>query len=264
MRFSVHLDYILGSLPLADRFSAAAQLGFNSIEWPFPYSCAAHEHAALLQDNGLTQISLGAPACNYRAGEPGFSITPGLEDRFDRSIDTAIERATIIGCGNVHVFAGPKSADVSDELALDLYCHNLQTAHDRLAQHGLRMVIEAINAWDFFGYFMNRLDKVEAAIRLMQRPQTGVILDVYHAAKNGEDPTELLRRNPSCVAHVQLADYPGRHEPGTGEFDFDAFLKVLAEVDYHGSIGLEYIPTRPILDGVPLWESLSRLRDPRA
>ena len=109
MTTSVHLGYVLGGLPFAERFPAARQLGFDAVEYPFPDEVPAPVYSTLLEDNGLQQISIGAPACDYKRGEPGFSLTPALQAEFDRSIDTVIDYATRIGCRNVHVFAGRAS-----------------------------------------------------------------------------------------------------------------------------------------------------------
>ena len=208
MKTSVHLGYVLGALPFANRFPAARRLGFDAVEYPFPYEVPALEYAVLLADSGLQQISIGAPACDYRKGEPGFSLTPALQSEFDRSIDTAIDYATRIGCRNVHVFAGRRADDVSPEHAFETYCRNLQSAYDRLEHHGLRMVIEAINSRDFTDYFIDRLDRAVEAIHCMERPGTGIILDVYHASVNGEDPAAFLGQNTDGVAHVSWSTIP--------------------------------------------------------
>jgi hydroxypyruvate isomerase len=249
---SIHLTYILGKLPLAERFAAARALGFSAVELPFPYETPAIRYRAWLRDNGLRQISVGAPACDYRNGQPGFSMTPALKGEFDRSIDTAIAYATAIGCPNVHVFAGARPTDAAEEQIFDTYCASIDEARRRLKAEGLRLVIEAFNADDFPGYFMNRLDRILAVTDRIGEEGIGVILDVYHAAVNGEDALDFLRRHTGLVAHVQLADFPGRHEPGTAGVDFGRFFAAVQETGYRGSIGLEYVPTRPISDGMPL------------
>lgn len=256
MLVSVHLSYILGALPLEDRFRAARDLGFGAVEFPFPYAVPADSYARLLGDNKLQQISIGAPAADYKAGLPAYSLTPELKKEFDASITTVIEYAKVIGCPRVHVFAGARAPHVSPELAFETYCRNLAEAHDRLAAEGLQLVIEPVNSTDFAGYFMNRLDKAVEAIGRAQRPEIKVILDVYHAGVNGEDPIDFLLTHGKCVSHIQIADYPGRNEPGTGAIDFDKLFQTLDQTHYAGSIGLEYVPTRPIFDGVPLASQL--------
>lgn len=257
MLTSVHLSYILGTLPLEERFAAARELGFGAVEFPFPYELEAQRYARLLKDNGLRQISIGAPACDYKAGEPGFSITPTLKGQFDRSIDTVIPYAKTIDCRSVHVFSGPKAPDVSDEQAFDLYCERVAEAHDRLQSEGLEVVIEAVNSTDFKGYFIDRLDLVLRVIETIKRKNVKIILDVYHAHVNGEDPAAFLAQHADKVAHIQLADYPGRHEPGSASIDFSQFFETLHASGYEGSIGLEYVPTRPIFQGIPLAKELN-------
>jgi hydroxypyruvate isomerase len=263
MLASVHLDYILGTLPLAERFPAARKLGFNAVELPFPYATPARDYARLLTANGLAQISIGAPTSDYKAGEPGYAVTPGLKPQFDRSIRSVIDYAREIGCPNVHVFAGARAPDVPASVAFDSYCRNLAEAHDLLQAEGLRLVIEPVNSTDFRGYFLDRLDMALAAIARAGRSRIGIILDLYHAHVNREDAAAVLRQHTDAIAHIQLADFPGRHEPGTGEVDFAAFFRTLREVGYAGSVGLEYVPTRPIADGVPLAELLPLDPPPR-
>lgn len=257
MLTSVHLSYILGTLPLEERFVAARKMGFSAVEFPFPYEMEAQQYARLLKENGLRQISIGAPACNYRAGEPGFSITPSMKEQFDRSIDTVIPYAKAIDCRSVHIFSGAKSPDVSDELAFDTYCERIAEAHDRLQAEGLGVVIEPVNSIDFKGYFFNRLDLVLRVLERVKRDNVKIILDVYHAHVHGEDPTAFLARHADKVAHIQLADYPGRHEPGSATIDFARFFETLHSSGYTGSIGLEYVPTRPIFEGIPLAKELN-------
>jgi len=252
MLVSVHMNYILSELPLDKRFATARQLGFNAVEFPFPYSMPANDYAQLLKKNGLAQISIGAPTSDYKAGMPGYSVTPALQQAFDDSIPKAIEYAKATGCSLVHVFSGPRSPDVPADLAFDTYCRNLAKAWDQLHAAGLNLGMEPINSTDFPGYFIDRLDLALAAIARAERPEIRIILDVYHAHVNREDPIAFLHTHAKSVAHIQLADYPGRHEPGTGTIDFGAVFQAIRATHYSGSVGLEYVPTRSILDGVPL------------
>jgi hydroxypyruvate isomerase len=259
MLASVHLSYILGTLPFEQRFVIAKKLGFKAVEFPFPYSVPAKEYGRLLSDHGLAQISIGAPAADYKTGMPAYSLTPALKPQFDESISTVIDYAKVIGCSRVHVFAGSRAPDVSEAQAFETYCRNLAEAYDRLAAEGLSLVVEPVNSHDFSGYFLDRLDLALKAIACAERPGIKIILDVYHAHVNGEDPVAFLRAHGTSVTHIQLADYPGRHEPGTGNIDFDLVFQTLRDVDYAGSVGLEYVPTRSISDGVPLARELGLL-----
>jgi len=256
MLTSVHLTYVLGILPFEERFPAARKLGFRAVEYPFPYDVPAEDYARLLRANGLEQITLGAPTSDYRSGMPGYSVTPALKSLFDQSISQAIDYAKTIDCSRVHVFAGARSPDIPLELALQTYCDNLTAAHDRLADAGLEIVIEPINSTDFPGYLLDTLAGARTAIQRSGRGGIKIVLDTYHAHANREDPAEFLRAASNSVSHIQLADFPGRHEPGTGIVDFTRIFRVLGDVGYAGSIGLEYIPTRSIFEGVPLSDLL--------
>lgn len=253
---SVHLNYILGHLPLAERFAVARELGFNAVELPFPYETPARQYGKWLRDHGLQQISIGAPACDYKSGQPGYSMLPALKGQFDAALETAMLYADEIGCANVHVFAGGRPEGLSEGEIFDIYCDNIDEARTRLLAAGKRLVIEAINAADFRGYFMNRLDRIQKVVEVIGGENVGVVLDLYHAGVNGEDAAAFLAAQPSLVAHVQLADLPGRHEPGTGTIDFRAFFAVMRASGYQGSVGLEYVPTRSITQGVPLADLL--------
>ncbi len=162
---SVHLNYVLGQLPFAERFRVARELGFAGVELPFPYEVAAADYARLLRDNGLVQISLGAPTSNYRTGEPGYAVSADLASAFADSLSSAIAYATEIACPCIHVFSGPLRAGVSRQAGWNTYLENLAMAHDRLAVRGIGLVIEPINSVDFPGYFLDRPSLALTAIR---------------------------------------------------------------------------------------------------
>src|SRR5258707_1625054 len=192
MQISVHLDYVLGALPFEERFTTARSLGFTAVEFAFPYRVPAARYGRLLPVNGLAQFTCRSPTSDYNTGMPGYSLTPELKPRFDESITTAIDYAHQIGCRRVHVFAGARAADVSVSLAFDTYCKNLAEAHDRLAEAGIRLVVEPVNSTDFAGYFLDRLDMATTAIDRTERPGIGLMLHGYDAVMNGEDPADSL------------------------------------------------------------------------
>lgn len=248
--FSIHLGYVLGSLPFADRFEHARKLGFRSVEIPFPYTTPADFYADLLTRHGLQQISIGAPTGDYRKGQPGFAVDPGLRDRFMVSLERAAAYAERIGCSAIHVFSGCRNPAISEEETEATYCQNLAAAAAFLADRGIITLVEPINATDFPGYYLDSLGKAERVIAEVGSPQVRLIFDVYHVRMMGEDPAAAFRAVHPRVEHVQFADYPGRHEPGTGILDYAAIVGAMRETGYAGSAGLEYIPTRP--PGEPL------------
>lgn len=254
--FSVHLGYVLGSLPFADRFARAQELGFRAVEMPFPYSVPALDYARLLRRHGLQQISIGAPTTDYRKGEPGYAVDPRQNDAFVRALKEAAAYATRIGCRAVHVFSGCACPDLSDATMEATYCGNLVMASEFLAKHDIATLIEPINSTDFPGYYLNTLSKAQKFIAKVGSDRVRLIFDIYHLRMMDEDPLQALSEAHRQVHHVQFADFPGRHEPGSGSLDFSALIGAMRAIGYDGSSGLEYIPTRPACEPLVLPQAL--------
>lgn len=242
--FSIHLGYVLGSLPMAERFTRARALGFRAVEIPFPYETPAAEYAAHLRDSGLQQISMGAPTTDYRKGVPGLAIDPARRDDFARSLDTAIAYAGIIGAPAIHVFSGSRNPALSDAIMAATYRENLALAAEALGRAGIATLIEPINSIDFPGYFLDSLAEARRVVADIGRADVGLIFDIYHVRMMGEDPAAALAAACNDIRHVQFADFPGRHEPGSGTLDFAAIIAAMRTAGYVGTAGLEYIPTR--------------------
>jgi hydroxypyruvate isomerase len=243
---------VLGSLPFAQRFARAAELGFRAVEMPFPYSVEAGEYAALIDRHGLRQISIGAQTTDYRKGEPGLAVDPGRRAEFMASLEEAAAYAKRISCPAVHVFSGCRVPGLSGEAMQETYCENLARAAAFFSHEGIATFIEPINAIDFPGYFLDSLDGALRCIDTIGAADIRLIFDAYHMAMMGEDPAKAFRRAHSLVGHVQFADHPGRHEPGSGRLDFAAIVSAMRELGYRGSAGLEYIPTRPATEPLAL------------
>jgi hydroxypyruvate isomerase len=256
--FSVHLGYVLGSLPLPDRFSRAHELGFRAVEMPFPYATPAEVYADLLARHGLQQISIGAPTTDFRNGEPGLAVDYRARVDFERSLEQAASYAKRIGCPAVHVFSGCKDEDLSPSSMDDTYRENLARAVRFFSDEDILTLIEPINAKDFPGYFLDSLDMALDAIVAIGSPELRLIFDVYHLSMMGLDILEALNRAHAHVQHIQFADFPGRHEPGEGTLDFDAIVDAMRAVSYRGSAGLEYIPTKPVMGPFTLPPALAR------
>jgi hydroxypyruvate isomerase len=255
--FSIHLGYVLGSLPVAERFARARQLGFRAVEIPFPYDTPAEDYAAHLRDNGLAQISIGAKTTDYRKGEPGLAVDPARRADFRASLESAAAYATIIGAPALHVFSGGRNPALSEATMAATYRDNLAWASDYLASKGILTLIEPINAIDFPGYWLDSLESAEQVLADVGSPHIGIIFDVYHVAMMGRDPAAAFAAVHPLVRHVQFADFPGRHEPGTATLDFAAIVAALRAAQYTGTAGLEYIPTRNVREPFTLPDALA-------
>jgi hydroxypyruvate isomerase len=250
--FSIHLGYVLGSLPFPDRFARARELGFHAVEIPFPYATSAEDYASLLGRNGLSQISIGAPTSDYRAGETGLAVDHREHAAFLRSLEQAALYAKRIGCPAVHVFSGCTSRDLSPASMDETFCENLALAADFFAREGIITLVEPINSLDFPGYYLNSIEKALEIMAKIGSEKIWLIFDIYHLSMMGIDPVEALRNTYKKVHHIQFADFPGRHEPGSGSLDLDAIIGAMRSTGYGGSAGLEYIPTRPATEPLKL------------
>jgi hydroxypyruvate isomerase len=227
-RLSAHIGYLYTDLPLADRIAAAARDGFTAVEHPEPWAIPAAEMAARLSDLGLrfSQVTSGMGG----AGEKGLAALPGREGEFRAGFRRALDYALAIGCPFVHPMAGVHGDDTT-------YRGNIDWSLRACDGTGAAVLVEAIA---LPGY---QLAGLGPAIALQDgHPGIRLLFDSYHAVVQGEDPAAWLQSHAPRVGHVHIADYPGRHEPGTGRIDFAALLAALQAAGYAGAIGFEYIP----------------------
>ena len=244
LKFAANLSFLWKeSTPFIGRFGEAAAAGFKAVEFMFPgdgaYAHAAHEVAAELKAHGLRQVLFNAPAGDWDAGERGIAGVPGRDADFAASIDTALEYAAALGCGHVHVMAGLKQHGACEET----FVTRMRAAGERAASAGVKLLVEPLNPRDFPNYLVGNS---ETALRLLQEiglPDTCKLqLDVYHLQVAEGDVSANVRRLLPHAAHVQIANPPGRHEPGEGEVDFKHVLGLLEELGYDSHVGLEYKP----------------------
>lgn len=237
-RFSAHLGYMFTELPLEQRFAAAAQAGFANVEHPAPFALSAARCRQLLEDNGLRMVQISSGSGGE--GRKGLAAVTGQEKTFRDDLMRALDYAEQINCPLVHPMAGiADPADVDRHDAV--WSENIAFALRATQGRSVSIFVEAISRHAVAGYFLHRLDQY---LKLTARPDVRprVLVDSYHAALNGEDVAGFIRANPARIAHVHIADLPGRHEPGTGRYDFCPLDAALADIGYHGAIGCEYIP----------------------
>ena len=241
-RFSANLSLLFTERPLVERFAAARDAGFDAVEIQFPDAELAERLGECLRESGLPLVLHNLPAGDWAAGERGLAALPGREAEFRDGVARAIDTAGALGCPQLNCLAGLLPAGRERARVLDILCENLAFAADALGRAGLRLLIEPINDRDVPGFLLNRLDEAAAVIDMVGADNLFLQADLYHMARMGEDLPESLARHTSRIAHVQIADAPGRHEPGTGHLDFPALLTELERLGYDGFVGCEYIP----------------------
>jgi hydroxypyruvate isomerase len=249
-KLAANLTMTFGEVPFLDRFKAAADAGFDAVEYLFPYDYEAPQLTKQLRDHGLQQVLHNLPAGNWAAGERGIACLPDRVDEFKAGVDKAIAYATALGCPRVNCLAGLLPADADAAAARDTLVNNLAYAAPRLKAAGIALLIEPINTRDLPRFFLTGTRQAIDLIDAVGSDNLFVQFDIYHMQMMEEPLAETIERQLPRIAHMQLADVPGRHEPGTGQIDFDALFGVIDRLGYTGWIGCEYIPKAGTVDGL--------------
>jgi hydroxypyruvate isomerase len=242
-KFSANLSFLFADLPFLDRFAAAAAAGFRAVEYMAPYDHDPREIARRLTDLGLTQALFNLPAGDWDRGERGLAILPDRVTAFRDGVALALDTAETLGCQRLNCLAGiaPLEADRRGLEATLL--DNLAFAAEAAAQRGVKLLVEPINTRDMPGFFINRTDE---ALRLIDRVGSGNLwlqADIYHMQIMEGDLARRLEVAAPRIAHIQIADNPGRREPGTGEINYGFLLPLIDRLGYDGWVGCEYRPT---------------------
>lgn len=241
-KFAANLSMLFTEVDFLDRFRAAAQAGFKGVEYLFPYTWDKTELAAHLKENGLVQVLHNLPAGHWDAGERGIACLPGREAEFRDSVALGIEYARSLGCPRVNCLAGVVPDGLSHEEARRTLVGNLRYAADELQKVGIQLVMEAINQYDMPGFFVSRTQDAIDILEDVGTDNAKMQYDIYHAQRTEGELGNTLSRHLDAIGHIQLADNPGRHEPGTGEIHFPWLFRHLDAIGYTGWIGCEYRP----------------------
>lgn len=242
-KFAANLSFLFADRPFSERFAAAAAAGFQGVEYLFPYDWPAHDVADWLRDADVEQVLFNLPPGDWAAGERGLACLPHRQGEFAESVEQALDYAMILDCERVHCMAGLRPAG-HDEAELEAtYVANLRHAADRFATIGATVTIEPINSRiDMPGYWLDGVDKAIRLLDAVDRDNVKLQLDLYHAQIIQGDLARTLEANIGRIGHVQIADNPGRHEPGSGEINYPFLFGLLDRLGYAGWVGCEYKP----------------------
>jgi hydroxypyruvate isomerase len=239
-------------VPFMERFELAHKAGFTHVEFLFPYPFLASDLKAALDRNGLTQILFNLPAGDWAAGERGITALPGRSEEFRAGVPKAIEYAKVLGVNRVNCLAGKRVPGRSDDEHWQTLLENVRYAATELALHGIELVVEPINHFDIPGFVLNRTEQAIKLIEEVGHPNVRVQFDIYHVQREEGEITATFRKYIDRIGHVQIADNPGRNQPGTGEINFPFLFRQIDESGYQGWIGLEYVP-KPDTSGSLGW-----------
>ncbi|MFL6673004.1 MAG: hydroxypyruvate isomerase [Massilia sp.] len=249
-KFAANLSMLFTELSFLDRFAAARAAGFDAVEFLFPYAFESEQIAQRLARYNLHLVLHNLPAGDWAAGERGIACDPRRIDEFQDSVELGIEYALELGVKQLHCLAGKTPPNVPHERVHANYVANLQFAAGRLREHGLDLLIEPINDRDIPGYFLTGTRQAAAIIAECGADNLFLQYDIYHMQRMEGDLAETIRARLPLIRHIQLADVPGRHEPGSGEINFPFLFRLLDELGYDGWIGCEYKPLGDTLAGL--------------
>ncbi|MCE8017538.1 hydroxypyruvate isomerase [Halomonas sp. MCCC 1A17488] len=249
-KFAANLSMLFTEEDFLDRFKAAADAGFKGVEYLFPYDYPATEIKARLDEHGLTQVLHNLPAGDWGAGERGIACHPDRVEEFRAGVEKAIDYATVLGCKQVNCLAGIQPQGVSLEQARRTLVENLRFAADKLEAAGIVLLAEPINTRDIPGFFLNRTEQALAIFDEVGSDNLKLQYDIYHMQIMEGDLAPTIEKHLGRIAHVQLADNPGRHEPGTGEINYPFLFAHLDRLGYDGWIGCEYKPATTTREGL--------------
>lgn len=249
-RLAANLTMLFTELPFLERFQAAADAGFKAVEFLFPYAFEVEQIATPLRTHGLQLVLHNLPAGNWDAGERGIACHPGREGEFRAGVDDAIRYAKALQVPQLNCLVGILPAGVSHEAAREVLVNNLRYAAARLKEHGLRMLIEPINSFDIPGFFLTTTRQALELILATGADNLFVQYDIYHMQRMEGELANTLKANLSAIGHVQLADNPGRGEPGSGEINYHYLFGLLDQIGYSGWVGCEYKPRAGTTQGL--------------
>lgn len=241
-RFAANLTMLFNEVPFLDRFERAARAGFDAVEFLFPYAFRAAEIKARLDASGLKLVLHNLPAGDWDAGERGIACHPDRVAEFRAGVGKAIEYATALGVPQLNCLAGKAPAGVDDATLRATFVDNLKYAAAELKKAGLKLLVEPINTYDIPGFWLNRTAQAVAILDEVGADNAFVQYDVYHAQRMEGEIAATLEKQLARIAHVQIADNPGRHEPGTGELNWAFLFAHLDRIGYRGWVGCEYKP----------------------
>lgn len=249
-KFTANLTMLFTEVPFEERFAAAAKAGFRGVEYVGPYALEREKVAELLHTNGLTQVLFNLPPGNWDAGERGIACHPGRVAEFQDGVGRAIDYAKALECKQINCLAGIVPKDVDAQTARRTLADNLKFAASELKAAGILLIAEPVNSYDIPGFFLNRSAQAIELFDEIGSDNLKLQYDIYHMQRMEGELAKTIEKLLPRIAHIQIADNPGRNEPGTGEINYDFLFGFLDRIGYGGWVGCEYKPLTTTTDGL--------------
>jgi hydroxypyruvate isomerase len=255
-RFAANLTMLFTELPFLERFTAARSAGFEGVEYLFPYAFDVDVLAEQLSQHALKQVLHNLPAGDWDKGERGIACIPGREDEFREGVGRAIIYAKTLNCRQLNCLVGITPADIDPSRVADTLVGNLRYAARALEAEGIRLLVEPINHFDIPGFHLTHTADALALFERVGEANLYLQYDIYHMQRMEGELAATITKHLPRIAHVQLADNPGRNEPGTGEISYPFLFAELDRLGYDGWIGCEYKPKTDTLAGLDWLENI--------
>ena len=249
-KLAANLTMLYNEVDFLERFGAAARSGFEGVEYLFPYPYPKEQLAELLHTHRLRQVLHNLPAGDWAKGERGIACLPDRVGEFEDGVGRAIDYAKALGCTQVNCLSGIAPSSADPEKVRATFVSNLGFAAKKLAAAGIKLLIEPINTFDIPGFFLSRTKQALDVIRDTGSSNLFVQYDIYHMQRMEGELANTIKAHLPQIAHLQLADNPGRNEPGTGEINYRFLFGFVDEIGYDGWIGCEYKPKGNTIDGL--------------
>jgi hydroxypyruvate isomerase len=241
-QFAANLTMLFTEAPFLERFERASKAGFKAVEFLFPYAFSATEIKELLDRHQLKLVLHNLPAGDWDAGERGIACHPDRVDEFRNGVTKAIEYAKVLGVQQLNCLAGKAPEGLDQKVLHATFVENLRFAAAELKKANLNLLIEPINTFDIPGFFLSTTKQASEVLAEVGASNLLIQYDIYHAQRMEGELANTIEKNLSKIGHIQLADNPGRNEPGTGEINYAYLFKFLDRIGYQGWIGCEYKP----------------------
>ena len=249
-KLAANLTLMFNEVPFLERFEAASKAGFKGVEYLFPYDFPKEQIAEQLHKSHLSQVLFDFPAGNWAAGDRGTAVDPKRTGEFQDGVGKALEYARALNCKLLTVLAGKAPAEVQADRAMQTLIENTRFAARKAAPLGITVLVEALNSRDVPGFFLLKTAQMKAVVDAVAEKNALMQYDVYHMQIMEGDLATTIKANYGMIGHIQIADNPGRNEPGTGEINYYFVLPVIDGLGYAGWVGCEYRPKGKTTDGV--------------
>jgi hydroxypyruvate isomerase len=242
MKFSANISILFKDAPFLERFERAARAGFRAVEFWWPAE-PLDEVAAAIEAAGVSVALFNFDAGDMAAGDRGLLSDPDRQDAFRTNVPVALELARRLDCPRLNALVGLERAPDERAAQLELAAENVAWAADQAAEQGAEILIEAVNTFENGPYLLSTTRQAADFIARVGRPNVKLQYDAYHMQRMEGNLVATVTEHIAQIAHIQVADSPGRGEPGTGEINYPFVLDAIERLGYDGWIGLEYNPT---------------------